>query len=182
MAKIVDHSIKGVIVTTTTPFKMAGLAGVLKTLEELPKEIVSKSGGPVRQALRAATVPLFEEAKKNLQRIINDPNKGPNLSTGLMMQSLKRRLERVEKGGGERYVIDFNNRARYSPERAGQEYRRVRDIAWMLEFGTANRAPIPFMRPAFDAKAREAAQIFENEIKRRIVLIQKRLAKKNGVA
>lgn len=171
-------------------FEMQGLAGVLKTLQELPPELVGKSGGPVLRALQKSAEVIRAQARANLQSIISSPNQrsgpgggpAPNNSTGLMVRSIQRRRVRMEKGKGERVEIGFPNRVRYDPARAGQEYRRVRDVAWMLEFGTERRPPMPFMRPAFAAKGREAADMFTTEIQRQIALIQKKLARQNGVA
>ena len=41
---------------------------------------------------------------------------------------------------------------------------------------------MPFMRPAFDAKGKESAGMFTTQIQRQIALIQKKLARQNGVA
>lgn len=171
-------------------FTMQGLQGVLDTLGQLPPELVGRNGGPVLRALQKSAEVVRAQARSNLQRIISEPNErtgpgggpAPNRSTGLMAKSIQRRRVRMEKGKGERVEIGFPNRVRYDPAIAGQKYRRVRDIAWMLEFGTATRRPMPFMRPAFDAKGREAAAMFESEIQRQIALIQKKLARQNGVA
>lgn len=171
-------------------FSMQGLQGVLKALEQLPPELVGRNGGPVLRALQKSADVIRQEARGNLSRIINEPNErktpgggpAPNRSTGLMEKSIQRRRVRMEKGKGERIEIGFPNRVRYDPAIAGQKYRRVRDVAWMLEFGTANRAPMPFMRPAFATKGREASAMFETEIKRQIDLAIKKLARQNKVS
>lgn len=175
--------------TVADRFEMQGLTGVLKALQELPPELVGRNGGPVLRALQKSADVVRAQARANLQRIISQPNEragpgggpAPNRSTGLMVKSIQRRRVRMEKGKGERVEIGFPNRVRYDPAIAGQKYRRVRDVAWMLEFGTANRAPMPFMRPAFSAKGREAAAMFETAIRTEIDKLTKKLARQNGV-
>lgn len=169
-------------------FKMDGLQGVLEALGQLPPELVGRNGGPVLRALQRSAEVIRAEARANLSRIIAEPNErtgpgggpAPNRSTGLMLKSIQRRRVRMEKGKGERIEIGFPNRVRYDPAIAGQEYRRVRDVAWMLEFGTANRQPKPFMRPAFASKGRDAAAMFETAIKSEIDKIAKKLARQAG--
>jgi hypothetical protein len=171
-------------------FTMQGLAGVLDALGQLPPELVGRNGGPVLRALQRSAEVIRAEARVNLSRIVSQPNErrtpgggpAPNRSTGLMEKSIQRRRVRMERGKGERIEIGFPNRVRYDPAIAGQKYRRVRDVAWMLEFGTANRAPHPFMRPAFATKGREASAMFETEIQRQIALITKKLARQNKVS
>lgn len=171
-------------------FTMQGLQGVMAALEQLPPELVGRNGGPVLRALQKSAEVIRAEARANLSRIISQPNQrsgpgggpAPNRSTGLMVKSLQRRRVRMEKGKGERIEIGFPNRVRYDPAIAGQKYRRVRDVAWMLEFGTASRPPMPFMRPAFQSRGRQAAQMFETEIRRQIELAWKKLARQNKVS
>jgi HK97 gp10 family phage protein len=171
------------------PFRMEGLAGVLKTLEELPPEIVSKAGGPVRQGLREAVKMLGVEVRKNLKRIIDEPNiGGQNESTGLLLDNVRTGRARLRGQNGEAQRV-YIRRKRYPPRKVdtkprsegGPKTNTTPQIARMLEYGTALRKPMPFIRPAFDAHKNRAVQIFETEVKRRISLVQKRLARKNRV-
>ena len=71
-------------------FRVEGLAGVLDTLKQLPPELVSKNGGPVRTALRKAAVLIQKQAQANVQSIMDTPNAGgmPAESTGLLLKNI----------------------------------------------------------------------------------------------
>lgn len=171
------------------PFRMEGLAGVLKTLEELPPEIVSKAGGPVRQALREAVKMLGEEVRNNLKRIVDEPNVGgQNESTGLLLENIRTGRARLRGQNGEAQRVYVRSK-RYPPRKVETKPRgdsppklnTTPQVARMLEYGTELRRPMPFFRPAFDAHKQRAVQIFESQLKRRIALVQKRVARKNRV-
>ena len=71
-------------------FRVEGLQGVLDTLKQLPPELVSKNGGPVRTALRKASVLIQKQAQANVQSIMDTPNAGgmPAESTGLLLKNI----------------------------------------------------------------------------------------------
>jgi HK97 gp10 family phage protein len=171
------------------PFRVEGLAGVLQTLQELPPEIVSKAGGPVRQALRVALRPMLAAVQENLREIIRRPNKnGQNESTGFLLQNIRQGSYRIrgQNGEGQRVYV---RRKRYQPKDVETQPRGqgspkpvvTPQVARLLEYGTETREPMPFMRPAFNENNQRAVQLFESEVKRRIALVQKRLARKNRV-
>lgn len=176
--------------------RLEGLEGVLKTLEQLPREIVSKHGGPVRVALRKASLVLLNEAKANVQRIIDTPNKdGRNFSIGLAVKSIIAKRVRPRGGQkGEAFLITVKpNKYPARREGTGSKFRvykrkgrkaaylQANDVLFMLEHGTERRPPMPWLRPAYEAKREEALAIFERELPAAIERIQKRLARQNGV-
>lgn len=172
------------------PFRIEGLAGVLKTLEELPAEIVSKAGGPVRQGLRAAMRMMAEEVRENLRRIIREPNcNGQNKSTGLLLENIRVGSFRLRGQNGEAQRV-YIRKKRYPPRRVDTKPRKeggpkpvvTPQVARLLEYGNEKlNPPKPFLRPAFNQNKERAVNIFETELKRRIDLVQKRLARKNRV-
>ena len=92
--------------------KLEGLNGVLETLKQLPAEIVSKNGGPVRSALRKGALVIFKQAKINLESATrsNDPEK--NYSTGLLLQNLVTSRGKPLPGvRGEVYLVRVRRKA-----------------------------------------------------------------------
>lgn len=169
--------------------RIEGLAGVLQTLQQLPPEIVSKNGGPVKFGLKAAMKMMAAEVRQNLQQIINTPNAGgENESTGLLMQNVRDGRARLRGVKGEAHRVFIRNK-RYPDKPVetqphpgpGPKPVTTAQNARLLEYGNNRRPPMPFIRPAFEAKKNEAIDIFTNELKRRIALVQKRLARQNRV-
>jgi len=163
----------------TETVRIVGLEGVMKTLRELPPELVSKRGGPVRAALRKASLLLVQESKRNLQTIIDTPNLDGGLtkSTGILKASIITARDSKMRGG-ERYYVRVR-RTKYPADRTS---KTATGVGALLEHGTETRQPMPWMRPAYDAKKYEAAQFFPREIKAQLDKIVKKLARKNGVA
>lgn len=175
--------------------QLQGLDGVLKTLESLPPELVSRNGGPVRAALRKAAVLIQRQAQANVQRIVDKPNIGgaPTKSTGALKDSITVRRIRPPRGGkGERFWVGIaplkrkyaNTKYNVRKQRVGKEYTILPPTyyAWFLEFGTENMRAHPFMRLAYRARRQQALQVFSTELPRAIDRIARKLARQNGVA
>jgi HK97 gp10 family phage protein len=160
--------------------RIEGLEGVMKTLRELPPELVSKRGGPVRTALRNASKILVEEARSNVQRIIDEPNIDgmPTKSIGLLKNSIVTVRNSRMRVKGERYYVRVS-RKKYP---AGRSDKTATGVGALLEHGTERRRPMPWLRPAFDTKKNEAVQQFPKEMRRQLDRITKKLARQNGVA
>lgn len=164
-------------------FRVEGLKGVLDTLKQLPPELVSKGGGPVRSALRKAALVIQKQALANLQSIIDQPNADglPAESTGLLAKNVVvQRIKPPSGKRGERYMIrvrkkKYDGNAEWKPRTTAQ-------IGALLEYGTERRGAMPWMMPAFEAKRAEAAQVFERELPAAIARIVRKLAKQNRVA
>lgn len=159
--------------------RIQGLEGVLKTLQSLPPEIVSKRGGPVRSALRKASKIMVDEAKANVQKIIDEPNIGgeESKSIGHLQKNIITARDSKMRGG-ERYKVGVR-RKRY-PD--GRTSKSANAVGALLESGTENRRPMPWMRPAFDAKKHVVLQVFTVEINKKLDRIVNKLARQNGVA
>lgn len=164
-------------------FRVEGLKGVLDTLQQLPPELVSKGGGPVRASLRKAALIIQKQAQANVQSIIDSPNAGgmPSESTGLLLKNIV--AQRIKPPGGQRGER-FMVRVRKKKYDAGGDWkpRTTAQIGALLEQGTATRAAMPWMRPAFESKKQEAVAVFERELPAAIDRIVKKLAKQNRVA
>lgn len=168
--------------------KIEGLEGVLRTLKQLPPEIVSARGGPVRRALRKASLVMKNEMQANVQKIIDDPNLSqdgrviPLKSTGLAVKNIITTRRKNPPGiKGEWYRVGPRLRKKYPSAGGAKEVTVVQNLR-QLETGTERRRPYPWARPAFDARKNEVLQVFPVELKKDIARIERRLAKKNGVA
>lgn len=158
-------------------FKILGLAGVLDTLKQLPPEVVSKNGGPIRSALRKAAQVIQKEAQANVRRIVAEPNIGgaPSKSTGALEKSIKVTRGKMRGGlKGETALVTIPPiRKKYADTRLNRRKHRVGKIhsvspltyyAWFLEFGTERMRPHPFMQPAFMSKKGEAVNVFVQQV------------------
>lgn len=151
----------------------------MDTLRSLPPEIVSKGGGPVRMALRKAAVVLQRQVKENLQVIIDTPNIGADRSTGLTSQNVVVSRGRYNPNAkGERVTVRVRNKK--FPETLGRGNTTAAN-ARRLEYGTEKRAPMPFIRPAFESKKQQALDTFVIEIKNRIAAVVRKLERQNKV-
>lgn len=156
--------------------RIEGLEGVMRTLEELPPEIVSRRGGPVRSALRKASKLLVEESRAQIDQITAQHGDD---STGLLRQNVVT-VRDSRMSGGERYFVRIR-RKQYPQDHAGKPVN-TRQVGAMLEHGTEKRPPMPWMRRAFELRKHQAAQFFAQEINAQLGRIVRRLARRNGVA
>lgn len=161
--------------------RIEGLEGVMKTLRELPPEVVSKNGGPVRSALAKAARMMRDAAQAKLQAIIDSPNAGgvPSESTGLLKKNIASKRGRLRNEKGELYSV-YIRRKSY-PDSKGKRVVTPQ-VARLLEYGTEKRQPYPFLRPAFDENKTKVLAIFTQELNKKLAAIVKKLSLKNGVA
>ena len=156
--------------------KLEGLNGVLETLKQLPSELVSRNGGPVRSALRKGALVIFNQAKSNLELATrsNDPEK--NYSTGLLLQNLVTSRGKPPPGvRGEMYLVRVRRKAY---PRKGRSVSTIK-AGSLLEYGSVKQAAEPWLRPAASARAEEAMRTIESELVKGIDRIQKKLARQN---
>lgn len=155
--------------------KLTGLDGVLELLQKLPPEVVSKRGGPVKSALRKGAVVIYKAASANLVRVVsNSTDFDKRLSTGLLLKNLVvTRGKAPTSGKGERYLVRVR---RKSYGRKGEPVTTLK-TAQILEYGSVKQTPEPWLRPAFNAKARDAILITEKELVKGLNRIVNKLAK-----
>lgn len=157
---------------------LRGLDGVLRTLEQLPPEVVSKAGGPVKRALRKGAQVLLREAALNLARATDNLSTDDRENTGLLLKSLvATRGKAVNGGNGERYLVRVK---RLSYQRPGPATTTLA-TANLLEYGSEKQPAEPWLRPAFAAKAQQAIQTVETELVKDIDRVVRKLARQNGV-
>lgn len=170
-------------------FKIEGLEGVLKSLQDLPKEISQKRGGPVRSALRKGANVIRKQAQANVKQITATPNVGGgDYSTGLLAKSITVVRGRPHKTlNGERMFVLVPRRRRYPISKRTPTGIPVVMVGRMLEYGfnvtkkgrTFKRDPMPWMGPAFHAKKTEAVNVTIAELKKGIDKAVAALSRKN---
>ena len=151
---------------------LQGVDGVLKTLQSLPAEVVSKRGGPVKLALAKGARLLRNEVKKNLQRNIKTDD-----STGLLEKNIISSRGKQPYGTkGERYLVRVKRKV-YS-DKQGKPVTTLK-TANIMEYGSNKQTAQPFIRPAAVSKATETINVVTKDLIRRIEKVTKDLARKN---
>lgn len=148
--------------------QLNGLDTVLATLNKLPKEVVSKRGGIVRQAVFAGARVIRVEARKNLTKATSNARKDGNnaVSTGLTAKNIVIRRKNMLNGEkGERALLTVA----YKPHPGYKSKFRKKpikfnDIAFMLEYGTSKQRAEPWLRPAFNAKKEQAIDKMRSDL------------------
>lgn len=168
-------------------FDIKGTADLIKTLESLPTELVTKRGGPVKLALKKAAMVIRDEESRRFNTLVNQ--NGTNETTGLLNKSIIVKRGRMEPGvKGEKYIVTFKRsvyvKSLISAVRklgTGQKSDTVttRKTAQLFEWGSSHQPPRKFILPSFHAKAGEAMDVFKDDLKRRIDIIAKRVAKRS---
>ena len=167
-------------------FDVQGLSGMLKTLESLPAEIVSRRGGPIKLALKKAAYVIRDEEERRFLALVNQ-NKN-NETTGLLKGSfiVKRGRYSID-GKGEKYIVTvkrkvYNRSLVSNIKKLGSgkvDVTTTLKTAQLFEWGSSHQPPRKFILPSFHAKAGEAVEVFKSELGRRIDVIVKKLAKQN---
>lgn len=158
--------------------ELKGLDGVLRTLQELPPEVVSKAGGPVKRSLRKGALVLLQEAALNLARATDNLSTDDQENTGLLLSALVATRGKAPTGGnGERYLVRVK---RLTYQRPGPATTTLA-TANLLEYGSEKQPAEPWLRPAFAAKAQQAIQTVETELVKDIDRVVRKLARQNGV-
>jgi HK97 gp10 family phage protein len=164
--------------------KLTGVDGVMDTLRSLPAEVVSKNGGPVKAALRKGARVILLQAQANLQAVTSNATaSGERESTGLLKENLVVTRGKEPVGTrGERYLVRVRRKG-YAGRSAGSG-KRLQGVstlktAQLLEYGSVKQPPEPWLRPAFQARAREAIDTATRELVAGLDRVVKRLAAKN---
>lgn len=167
--------------------KLEGLDGVYGMLMSLPKELVSKRGGPVRAALRKGAVVIQKKAIQKLNVVTsNATEEGKRVSTGLLAQNVVvTRGKAPLSGNGERYLVRVRRKSyNRAAERKAEGKRAKRSVAVttpqtarLLEYGSSKQPAEPWLRPAFQETAVEAIRAVETELAKGVDRIAQRLLK-----
>lgn len=159
--------------------QLKGLDDVLATLNALPVEIVSKKGGPVKNALRRGARQLRDAAEVNLREAIA---RGGSRSTGLLEKNLIASRGKPPVGSkGERYLVRVKRKTYpgRKPERDGK-VATVRKSAQLLEWGSSQQQSTPWLRSAVSRKGTAVIETIRTDLLARIETTVKRIAKNGG--
>lgn len=152
-------------------FDIQGIDNVLKALQSLPPEVVSKRGGAVKLSLAKGARLLRDEVKKNLQRTIKTDE-----STGLLYKNIISSRGKQPYGGkGERYLVRVKRKT--YPDREGRPVTTLK-TANILEYGSEKQSPAPFIRPAAISKAQETIDVVTSDLVKRIDKIASNMLKR----
>lgn len=159
-----------------TYVNISGLDGVLEMLKQLPPEVVSKRGGPVKLALKKGATVIYKQADINLllatQGMVSDEKQ---YSTGLLRKNLIVSRGKEPVGSkGERYLVRVRRKS--YPDRKGEVTTTLK-TAQILEYGSSQQQPDPWIRPAFESKAEDAIRTVSDDLLQRIDKIVKKLSR-----
>lgn len=157
-------------------FDIAGIDGLLASLQALPAELVSKRGGPVKLALAKGARLLRDEVQKNLRASIAR-TADPDGTSKLLEQSIIASRGKEPTGGrGERYLVRVKRKT--YPDRTGKPVTTLK-TAHIKEYGSEKQAADPFLRPAFLAKRAEVVTVVTQDLLSRVDKITAKLARQN---
>ena len=156
-------------------FKIEGLAELGKALRELP-ERVARNG--LRVSVYAGAKVVRDEARARAPKAAQSlgPNQPPpgTLKRSVIMKHIPE-------------LSSLTRQTFFVTVRHGKKYRKqgkkgnLSQDAWywrFVEFGTRKMSARPFLRPALEAKRREAVQAMKDRLSERIELEAKNLNKK----
>lgn len=155
--------------------RIAGLEDAKRALGELPRKL---RFGALRKALRASGRVIQAEARGNAP-VLQTATK--RRIRGLVRRAITVRASRLASRRGDLGVYVTVRRLSAKQIRAGKEAgfgagQNPRDPFYFrfLELGTRKMAARSFLGPALQSKGAEAAQAFSDELKRAIVVENRR--------
>lgn len=160
--------------------QLKNLESVMAAMRQLPEEIVSKGGGPIKRSLRKGAAPILRAVQANLRAVLAEQKEandhGGSDSTGLLLKSARiTRGKPPRDQKGERYLVRFS-RVRY-PDRKGKVVTTLK-TGQILEYGSEKQRPRPYIRPAYLSRAEEALRIIERELVAEIERIARKLVRR----
>lgn len=136
-----------------------GMKVQIDGLKELEQKLLQMSPKLAKNGLRAAVAAgsrvIANEAKKNVP-----------VDTGVLRRAIFMKQIREESGNSKQTF--------YVGVRKGKGERKKNRDGWyfhMVEFGTKKMAARPFLRPAFESRRVEAAEVIKRRLAERIAKI-----------
>lgn len=135
-----------------------GLDGLLDAMKQLPPELISKSGGPCKTAMRKGAQVIRDEAK---QRVAVGTKDTVHVRDNIVV-TRDPRPRSTAQDVTERFVVRVKKKTFY----------------WgALEFGNENQVARPFLRPAFESKKEAALDTIVEVLKKGVATVQRKVAK-----
>ena len=152
-------------------FKINGVDVLTARMRALPVELRKK---PARTALGKAAKAIREQAQANA-RMIDDPETGRAIADNIV-QRLRSRYTR--RTGDLMSSVGVATEKGKIPKGNPDTGPKGNTPHWhLLELGTEQMAAQPFLRPAAEAKAGAAVDVFASELDAALTRLVKRLAK-----
>lgn len=162
----------------SSTIKVKGLDQLLKNMQQLPRELVSKNGGLVRSALFKSTKLIRDEAR------LRAPKDTGNLSRNVIAV---RDRNPQQAGASERYQITVRKKRLTKKAKANAarkangkiDYRAAGDAFYwrFVEFGTAKMAATPFLRPGFESRKEQAVDTFKDSLGKGVARVVRKMKK-----
>lgn len=139
--------------------KVEGLKELLAALRDLPPELGSRGGGPIKGALFAATKMMREVAREKAPR-----------DTGRLSRNVVAFRDGNPRASGlaEAYYITFRRgkRGKGRHKRYNTKAGSDKDAFYgrFVEFGTSKMPARPFLRPAFEETKEKAVEVFKSQL------------------
>jgi len=141
--------------------KLHGLDDVIRTLQSLPPEVISKRGGPIKLALARGARYLRDRVKENLQAVITQDR---DESTGLLLPNVIASRGKPPFGSkGERYLVRVR---RKTYERRSKEVVTTRKTASLMEYGSSHQPARPWLRPAVEHHGQKVIEMVSADVVR----------------
>lgn len=159
-------------------FKLTGLDEALNMLRQLPPEVVSKRGGPVKSGLRKGALVLRNAERRHLERVLSNQ---PQYSTDFLEKHLVVKRGKPPTGSnGERYIVTVKRKiylGRSGKSRGGKATTTLAS-AQLLEYGSEKQPAEPWIRPAFNEAKQTAVATIERETLAAIDRVVRKLLRK----
>ena len=152
-------------------------AQVLGVLRQLPPEIVSKRGGPVKLALAKGARVLRDRARQNLRAAI--AINGSRSTGTLERRVIAGRGKAPLSGKGERYLVKVKKRDYLNAD--GVKTNPLM-TANLLEYGSSHQPATPWLRPALAESGQQVIDTVTTDLARRVDLLVRKLASSRGAA
>lgn len=133
---------------------------MLRLLQRLPYEVVTKRGGPVRKAVRKGALVIRNEARAQFTARTQTPGKtGVNYGTGFTAKHIILKRRPPYQGKGERFIVTVRPAEHFNNHKIGKGKKplRANDAAFLMEYGSTHQPAEPWLRPTFETKRQQAA-------------------------
>lgn len=160
---------------------LTGVDDTLRVLQSLPREIVSKRGGPVKLALAKGARLIRDQAIQNVRTV----TAGSDESTGLLAKNIiASRGKQIFGSKGERYLVRVRRKA-YDLQKIGKRDKAGKRVtthktASLLEYGSEHQQATPWLRPAVQQRGAQAINVITADLNKRIQKVVRDLARKSG--
>lgn len=156
-------------------FKVEGLAELARALRELPEK-VAKNG--LRVSVYAGAKVVRDEARIRAPRAAQSLGANQPPPGTLRRSVIMKQIPELSSLTRQTFFVTVRHGKKYRKQ--GKKGNLSQD-AWywkFLEFGTSKMRARPFLRPALEAKRREAVQAMKDKLSERVELEAKALSKK----